>query len=301
MLFLTGASGYVGLRIGERLAGRSRLVRCLVLPGDPVDPARRFPAEVVRGDVCLLESFAAHGEGVNAIVHAAAASPPASAERIRDVNVRGTANVIEFARRWRIRRLVFLSTATSAAARDAYASSRREAEDLVRESGLDFTILKVAMVYGPGGARRFRELVSRLRRIPFVYPIAGAGTARLRPVYVGDVVRAVELVLSNAAATGKAYTVSGGTVVGVSELVDRIAAAEGLRRRRVHLPAALCRGLARALSLVVPASILAADALLGPAEDADLDHTRFREECGYTPLTLDEGFTRVFGGGEAVR
>jgi hypothetical protein len=85
------------------------------------------------------------------------------------------------------------------------------------------------------------------------------------------------------------------------DLVDRIAVAEGLHRLRVHLPMFLCRLASRTLSRVLPAAAYSPDALLGLAEDADLDHTRFREECGYAPLTLEQGFARVFGGGEAVR
>jgi nucleoside-diphosphate-sugar epimerase len=131
--------------------------------------------------------------------------------------------------------------------------------------------------------------------------MAGGGRTRLRPVYIGDVVGAVELVLSTAAATRKTYDVSGATTVAMRELVDRIAAAEGLRRLRVHLPMALCRAASRALSRLLPAAVYTPDALLGLAEDADLDHTRFQEECGYAPLTLEQGFARVFGGGEAVR
>jgi len=292
VLLLTGASGYIGMRVGERLASRSRRLRCLVLPDDPVDPANRFPTQVVRGDLTVPDSFAACGEGVNAIVHAAAAMPPASAARIRAVNVEGTANLVAFAKRWRIRRFVYFSASPpTAAADDAYAASKVEAERLVAESGLDYTILRLALVYGPGGARPFRSLVSRLHRIPLVYPMAGAGRTRLRPVYIGDVVGAVELVLSTAAATRKTYDVSGATTVAMRELVDRIAAAEGLHRRVTS----------RALSRLLPASVYTPDALLGLAEDADLDHTRFQEECGYAPITLEQGFARVFGGGEAVR
>jgi hypothetical protein len=83
--------------------------------------------------------------------------------------------------------------------------------------------------------------------------------------------------------------------------VDRIARAEGLHRLRVHLPMAVCRLVSRTLSRVLPNAAYTPDALLGLSEDADLDHTPFREECGYTPLTLEQGFARVFGGGEAVR
>jgi NADH dehydrogenase len=242
VLFLTGASGYIGTRVGAHFAGKSRRLRCLVLPDDRVDPGNRFPTQVVRGDLTALDTFAAYGDGVNAIVHAAAAMPPASAHRIHAVNAGGTANLIAFAKRWGIRRFVYFSAAPPfPGERDAYAASKVEAERAVIESGLDYTILRLAMVYGPGGAAPFRRLVSRLRRIPFVYPIAGSGHTRLQPVYIGDVVGAVELVLGTGAATRKTYNVSGGTTVDMRELVDRIAAAEGLRRLRVHLPMALCR------------------------------------------------------------
>ena len=216
--------------------------------------------------------------------------------------MRGTANMIEFARRWGIRRLVYFSAVSAVyPEKNAYGNSKAEAERLVMESGLDYTILRLTMVYGPDGGLHFRKLVSLLHKIPLVCPVPGPGSARLQPVFVGDVVSAVELVLGSAAATGKAYNVSGGTVLPFRELIDRIAAAEGLRRLRVHVPLALCRAAAAALSAALPPSFFSSDALLGLTQDADLDHTLFREECGYRPLSLDEGFARSFGGGESVR
>ena len=302
MIFLTGASGYIGMRVGAYFAGKSRRLRCLVLPDDGDDPGNRFPTQVVRGDLTSLDSFAAYGDGINAIVHAAAAMPPASASRIRAVNVGGTANLIAFAKLWRIRRFVYFSAAPPfPGEHDAYAASKVEAERLVIESGLDYTILRLAMVYGPGGAAPFRRLVARVKHIPLVYPLAGGGRTRLQPVYIGDVVAAVQLVLANGVATRKTYNVSGGTTVTMRELVGLIAAAERVRRLRVPLPLALCRAASRTLSTLLPAAVFTPDALLGLAEDADLDHARFHEECGYAPLSLEQGFARVFGGGEAVR
>jgi nucleoside-diphosphate-sugar epimerase len=302
VLFLTGASGYVGMRVGERLAGRGRRLRCLVLPDDPVDPGNRFPAQVVRGDLRDLDSFAAYGDGVNAIVHAASVMPPAGADHIKDVNVRGTANMIDFARRWEIRRFVYFSAVSAISSpKSAYGASKAEAERLVTESGLDYTVLRPTMVYGPDGAADFRSLVTLVRSMPLLSPVPGSGSARLQPVFIGDLVRAVELVLSTAAATGKTYNVSGGTVVRVRELLERIAAAEGLRRLRISVPLILCRAAAGALRLAVPSSLFSPDALLDLSEDADLDNGRFQVECGYQPLTLDEGFARVFGGGASLR
>src|SRR5437764_7589943 len=118
---------------------------------------------------------------------------------------------------------------------------------MVAESGLDHTILRLTMVYGPDGGLHFRKLVSLLERLPYLCPVPGPGTARLQPVFVDDVVRAVELVLDSPAAFGKAYNVSGGTVVLFRELIDRISAVQGRRRRRVHVPLPLCLAGARAL------------------------------------------------------
>ena len=127
MIFLTGASGYVGMRVGERLAGRGGRVRCLVLPSDRVDPGNRFPAQVVRGDLRDLDTFAAYGDGVRAIVHTACAKPPAA--QMRDVNVRGTAHMIEFARRWKVARFVHVSAGAAVlAAESAYGRSLSEAK-----------------------------------------------------------------------------------------------------------------------------------------------------------------------------
>jgi len=302
VIFLTGASGYVGMRVGERLAGRGRRVRCLVLPSDDVDPGNRFPTQVVRGDVRQLGSFAAYGDGVNAIVHAASASPAASAGQLGDVNVRGTAHLIEFARQWKIGRFVHVSAAEAVSApASRYGAAQAEAEKLVAESGLDYTILRPTLVYGLEGAADFRSLVTLVQSFPLLSPLPGSGSARLQPVYVGDLVRAVELVLSHAAARGKTYNVSGGTVVRTRELVGRIAAAEGLRRFTVPVPMLLCRATAAALRMAVPESVFRPDAILGLAMDAALDHTPLREECGYEPLTLEAGFARVFGGGASLR
>jgi nucleoside-diphosphate-sugar epimerase len=302
VIFLTGASGYVGMRVGERLAGRGRRVRCLVLPADEVDPGNRFPTQVVRGDLRHLDSFAAYGDGVDAVVHAASARPAASAATLDDVIVRGTAHMIEFARRWNVGRFVYVSAAAAVSApATPYGAARAEAEKRVAASGLDYTILRPTLVYGPDGAGDFRSLVALVQSFPLLSPLPGSGSARLQPVYIGDLVRAVELVLSHAAAHGKTYNVSGASVVQTRELVTRIASAEGLRRIAVPVPMMLCRATAAALRMAVPASVFRPDAILGLARDAALDHTPLREECGFEPLTLEAGFARVFGGGASLR
>jgi nucleoside-diphosphate-sugar epimerase len=176
---------------------------------------------------------------------------------------------------------------------NSYGRSKAEAEKLVAESGLDYTILRPTMIYGPGGGLHFQKLVGLLRRIPFVFPIVGSGRARLQPVYIDDVVASIETVLAAPRTAAKTYNVSGGTVVRFEELADMILAEIGLSRVKVRIPAPLCTALARVVSGVLPSSFLSPEAILGLSQDATLDHGEFHRDCGYAPLPLEVGLKRA--------
>jgi NADH dehydrogenase len=287
-VFLTGATGYVGRSVLARLTEADVRVRCLVLPDDPDPPAAGGLVEVVEGDVTRPDGLAAAGDGVEAVVHSAALMPPARAERIRQVNVEGTRTMLELARGWGVSRFVYLSAVSATyPVRNAYGESKLECEEMVRASGLQHTILRPTMVFGPGGGLHFQELVALVRRAPVVFPVIGPGAQRLQPVAIEDVVRAVELALSHPAAANRTYAVSGATVLSFDELVDRVAEALGRRRLKVHVPLALCRALARGLERVRPEPLLSVDAVTGVTQDATLDWSPFARDCGYSPQELD--------------
>jgi NADH dehydrogenase len=297
MIFLTGATGYVGAAISRRLTAAGRPLRGLVLPDDDAGPLERLGAEVVRGDLTRHESFADAGEGITAVVHAAALMLPNPPDLVHKVNVEGTANVLAFAQRWGARRLVYVSAVSAVYARkNSYGRSKEEAERRVRAAGLDFTILRPTMVYGPGGGLHFQKLVSLVDGIPFVFPVLGPGTALLQPVHIDDLVDAVVGVLDTKDAIGRTYGVSGATVLPFNELVRAVAAARHKRRRLVHAPLGLCMAAARVLAPILgPGSFLTPDALLGVNEDAALDSADLQRDSGYRPRPLAEGLAALFG------
>lgn len=296
MIFLTGATGFVGSHLVARLLSQGERVRCLVMPGDPLEPKAAPGLEVVHGDVVELPSFEAHGDGVTAIVHAAALMLPNPPERIRQVNIEGTRSVLGFASKWGIRRLVYLS-AVSAVYRqkNSYGLSKAEAERLVVESGLDYTILRPTMIYGKGGGLHFAKLVALLRKIPLVIPIVGSGGARLQPVWIGDVVAAIEAVLQEPRAVGRAYGVSGASVVRFDQLVDLILAESGQRKLKLRVPLGLCQLGARVVTAVLPAGFFSPEAILGLSQDADLDHRALSEDCNWSPVAIEAGLRKALG------
>lgn len=301
MIFLTGATGYVGSHLVRRLVGTGVGVRALVLPSDPGETFLRYPVEVVRGDVTDLTSFEAHGEGVDAIVHLAALMLPALPTRIHHVNVGGTDALLRFAARRGIGRFVYVSAVSAVyPEKNSYGRSKAEAEKLVTGSGLDYTILRPTMIYGVDGGLHFQKLVRLLRRIPLVFPIVGSGRARLQPVYIDDVVAAIETVVAHPRARGKTYNVSGATVVRFEALVDMILTEIGLRRLKVRVPASLCTMVARGVATLFPASFLSPEAILGLSQDAALDHGEFQRDLGYSPLPLEVGLKLALSPHEGV-
>lgn len=296
VVFVTGATGYVGRFLVRRLVATSSRVRCLVLPDDPAESLATLPVDIVRGDVIRLDTLVDHGRDVGAIVHAAAAmlpNPPALVERI---NVEGTRNVLAFAKQSGVARFVYLSAVSAVYARkNSYGRSKAEAERLVRESGLRYTILRPTMVYGRGGGLHFAKLVTFGERIPLIFPVLGPGTARLQPVWIDDLIDVIVMVLDDPRAYGRTYNVSGATVIAFRELVDAVVRALGRRRLRVHAPLWACRVAARVLAPVLgPRSFLSPEALHGVNEDAALDHAELTRDFGFRPRTLDAGLAELF-------
>jgi NADH dehydrogenase len=297
MLFLTGATGYIGSHLLRRLRGRGARVRCLVLPGESLDGAAGDGVEAVRGDVTDAASLRGVGDGIDTVVHCAALMLPNHAERIRHVNVEGTRNMLRCAQEIGARRFIYFS-AVSAVYRqkNAYGESKAAAEELVRASGLDYTILRPTMVYGRDGGRHFRELVRLVSRAPGALPVVGSGRARLQPVWIEDVVRAVDLVLDEPVAVGKTYGVPGATVVTFDEYVDLLSAALGRRAPfKLHVPLALCTAAAQLIDLLVGPTLFSPGALRGINEDATLDYREFQADCGYAPAPLEDGLRAAMG------
>ena len=223
MIFLTGVTGYVGRRVARLLAASGHGVRGLV-PEREALPADLPGVELVRGDILEPATLEPHGAGVTAVVHAAAAMLPNPAETIRRVNVDGTRHVLGAARRWGVRRFVYVSAVSAAYPRkNSYGQSKVEAEALVAASGIPWAVLRPTMVYGDGGGLHFAKLAALVGKAPGVFPVFGPGTAKLQPVHVEDVANAIRIALENPAALGGTWGVSGATVVTFDELVKRIA------------------------------------------------------------------------------
>ena len=145
-LAITGGTGFVGQAVLDEAARQGLDIRAL---------ARRIPQDRtqvkwVEGSLSNHDALTRLVEGAGALVHVAGLTNTPDPAEFHTANVEGTANVIAAAKRAEVKRLIFVS---SLSAREPhlsrYGASKAEAEELVKASGLEWTIVRPPAVYGP--------------------------------------------------------------------------------------------------------------------------------------------------------
>lgn len=211
-LFLTGATGFVGRRVLAALApaaggGIEREVRALVRG----DASRLEPtfARVVAGELDRPEAWAGALEGCEVVLHLAALTGRARAREHLRVAAEGTRRLVEAARLAGVRRLVHVSTVAVRypdLAGYPYARAKDQAERIVVNSGLAHVVVRPTIVLGPGAAAW--GPLAALARLPLL-PLPGGGRARIQPIDVDDLARALVLLVEDESHDGTILELGG--------------------------------------------------------------------------------------------
>ena len=173
-------------------------------------------------------------EGIDAVVHLVAIITERRSQTFDRVNRAGTVNVLDAMRDAGVDRLVHQSAfGAGPDDRFPYLRSKWLAEEAVRASGRDFTVLRPSVLHGEG-AGFFRPIVWTLRWAP-VYPMVAGGATRFSPLSIRDLSSCVvECLRGNA--IGSTLDVGGPEVLTFSDIVRLVMETLGKRRRIVDVP-----------------------------------------------------------------
>lgn len=252
-LAITGGTGFVGRAVLEMLPACGFVAGALArnIPDEPINGV-----DWVRGDLQDSAALDRLISGAGAVVHIAGLTNTPDPEHFAAVNVTGTANVIAAAKQARIKRFVFVS---SLAAREPqlsrYGASKAQAEELVKSSGLDWTIVRPPAVYGPRDVDMFE--LFRAARLGIV-PLPPSGATSI--IHVDDLARLLLRLVDPTGRPGepsatplledttsrKIYEPDDGREGGWShkELAHAIGQSVGRKIIAPHLPRAVLRGAA---------------------------------------------------------
>jgi uncharacterized protein YbjT (DUF2867 family) len=295
-VFVTGATGFVGRAVIQALRAEGHVVRCLVRRGSEPDLHGFGAIERVEGDILAgVDALQADIAGCDTVIHLVGIirEHPSRGITFDRVHVQGTRNVVGAAGATGVRRYLHMSAlGTRAGARARYHQTKWAAEDVVRASGLAWTIFRPSVIYGVGDG--FVSLLARMvRRLPIV-PVIGDGHQRLQPVPSEHVAAGFARAVKAEAAVKQTYAVTGPEVVTMHALLDMIGAVLHRRVRKAHVPLRLMRPMARLLHRV-PSFPVTPDQLLMLEEDNTGDAAPFYGTFGLTPETLAHGLHRILG------
>ncbi len=213
MILITGATGYIGRHLVLRLVDQGERPRCLVR--DTKRAANILPAdkvELIQGDTTQPASLKAALNGIETVVHAAfitADHKQSTGNSYAETNVQGTSYLVKGAKEAGVKRIVEISgLGTRPDKPGSYMQGRFLAEKMVKDSGLDWTIIQPSVLFGKG-APFIKGLADLIRSAPVV-PLIGGGNILFQPIYVEDVVTVILKVLADPTGTNKKTFVIGG-------------------------------------------------------------------------------------------
>jgi NADH dehydrogenase len=238
---ITGGTGFVGRHLAwALLADRHEVV--LVARGvDKRDPSiLDSGAEYVAASTDDADALGRAFAGCEAVAHFAGINREIGSQTYERVHIRGTSAVVDAARAAGVRKILYLSFLRARPhCGSRYHESKWAAEEIVRTSGLDYTILKAGVIYGRGD-----HLLDHVSRALFtfpVFPLVGLRPTRLRPVFVGDVVRLAQAAVIDTRLSRRTIAVLGPEELGAGDAIRRIATAVGRTVPVVRAPVAFHR------------------------------------------------------------
>ncbi|MEW6770160.1 MAG: NAD(P)H-binding protein [Bacillota bacterium] len=293
MILVTGATGLVGRAVVKELLGAGLKVRCLVR-----DPGRAHALlgeapEYAPGDVTDYESVRRAAGGTQGVVHLVAIIRERGERTFRRINVEGTANVVRAAEAAGAHRFIHVSVLGARGwPAYRYTHSKWEGEQIVRQSTLDWTIIRPSLIYGPGFGFFDRMAQSvRISPPPFVgYPSC---RTRFQPIAARDVARCIVTSLQDPRTIHRAFEIGGPEHLTYAEMLDIFLAAKKIRRIKLPVPVSLLRLTVPLLEKILPDPPVTAVELKQLEVNNTTDLHAVEKHFGFKPVRFREGIAEL--------
>ncbi|MFZ0454151.1 MAG: NAD-dependent epimerase/dehydratase family protein [Ignavibacteriaceae bacterium] len=239
-VLVTGGTGFTGSALVLRLVNLGHSVKTLdYKEGIRVQQLKDAGVDVIIGSITDKDLVDKITENVDFVFHVAAAfrELDVPSEHYYNVNVNGTRNVFDAAKKHSVKKVVYCSTQgvhghisnppgnenSPIAPEDYYQQTKYEGELVAQEfmkGGMKVTIIRPTAIYGPGDPERFYMIFKRVKNGSF--PMFGKGETFYHPVYIDNLVDAFILSMDLEKGNGQTYIIADEEYLPIKELVKRV-------------------------------------------------------------------------------
>ncbi len=264
-ILITGATGFIGKALTRHLSETDFQVKVLIHPSQKSpDLPKGIAVEAAVSGLNDQRGLRAALTEVDILYHLASQEALGARGNLLETDIQGTKNLVEAAQESRVDRFFFLShLGADRASAYPVMTAKAIAEDHIRKSNLDYTILRTALVYGSND-RFTTSLVRLIRSIPLIFPLPDQGDTLLQPLWIEDLANILLWSLDTEGTRRQLYEIGGPEQLTFREVVSTILEAMGQKRYLlpVNTPAIrFATVLADYLSINIPTNIFWLDYL----------------------------------------
>jgi len=292
MIFIAGATGFIGSKLTTTLIENGHKVRCLARSKASAERCRSIGAEPFNGDLGEPASIEGALEGVSFVANLAGIIAETGKQSFETIHVEATRTLVTEAKRAGVEHF-FQQSALGAdpSAKAKYHSTKARGEQIVRDSGLSWTIFRPSLIIGPGDG--FTTMLKSIINAPSPFiPVPGPGMAKFQPMAVADWVGCFMGVLEHQKKRGRIYELGGPEHLTYNELVEGLAHAMGVRKKLVHIPMGIAAFGVKLLEHT-PWRQATSEQLMLLNQDNICDPDVIRKEFGFEPLSYKEALKAV--------
>jgi NADH dehydrogenase len=244
MILVTGGTGFIGQALIRGLVEMGYPVRTLVRPSrrSPNLP-RSVSVEVTVSSLTDVRGLRAAMIGVDTVYHLASAEWKGPRASLMNTDIQGTRSVVEAAVDAGVRRIFYIShLGADRASAYPVLKAKAIAEEFVRRSGIDYTILRSAIVFGPNDSFT-TGLAAIAGALPFFFLRPGSGDALLQPLWIDDLVTCLTWALDDPETLNHMYEVGGPEYFTFNQILGLVFGKLGVRRSLINVRPPYLRAL----------------------------------------------------------
>jgi uncharacterized protein YbjT (DUF2867 family) len=222
-ILVTGGTGFVGTALRRELKQQGHDVRLLVRvqSASRIDP--REGLEVVTGDVLDTHACLRAAQGCDALIHLVGIrrEQPHDGITYEAMHTEASYSIFDAAKRAGIQRAVYLSgLGARPDAPSGYHRTKFEAEEILKKTGMRWTIFRPSVIFGPGD--EFHPLVADLVTRPVV-PVIDGGRALMQPVSLPNVAGPLARTVTMPETQGRTYEIGGPERIAFADILAKVA------------------------------------------------------------------------------